>query len=513
MAAVWIFEDPLASPLLIFITQLCITLLLTRILGKVLSYVRQPPVIGEIIAGIILGPSVLGNIPGFTNAIFPTKAFLTATTTYNSVLTFGVIANIGLILFMFLMGMELDRGLLRKQWTLTFPIALAAIVVPFSIGVANAATWLYDVNAEGQPPSWSPPSNTAFVLFIGAAMSFTAFPVLAALLSHNNLFSSPLGVLVMSTAAVDDVMAWCTLAISSSFSRSNDPIDGLYVVALSVLYAIIMVFGVRLLLNWIHGVLLRRGLHTSPYYFTGLILMLFASSYCTEVIGIHAFFGAFMAGLVIPKDKNSNFVEEMGSRMELVVKEVLLPLYFAYSGIRTDIGSLNTIRYWGITLAVICLAVVGKFGAGCLASKLLSRRSWRFCVTVGLFMNTRGLVEIIALNVGLQLGILSTRLFTIMVLMAIATTVMTNPLVYLIFLKRYPSGDDTVEPSLHSAPSTHGRATSGSLELQVLGTIGSGEVAVAVGADKSVAAEEGCCAEPSARRPSSCGQGSQPPAA
>lgn len=459
MSGTWVFEDVTTSPLLVFLSQLAITLFLTRMLGKLLGYLRQPPVIGEIIAGILLGPTAMGHIPGFTDAIFPTW----------SLATFGVIANIGLILFMFLMGMELDRGLLRKQWKLSFPIAFCAIALPFGIGAANAATWLYDVNAEGMPPLRQEPSMTAFVLFIGAAMSFTAFPVLAALLSHNNLFSSPLGVLVMSTAAVDDVMAWCTLAIASSFSKSDSPVNGLYVVCLAVLYAIIMLFAIRIPLDWLHGKLVERRLHNSPYYFTALMLLLIGSSYCTEAIGIHAFFGAFMAGLIIPKRRNSDFVQVMGERMELLVKEFLLPLYFANSGIRTNIGTLDTARYWGITVAIICLAVLGKFTAGCLASKVLTKRSWRFCTTVGLFMNTRGLVEIIALNVGLQLGILSTRLFTMMVIMAICTTIMTNPLVYWIFLKRYPNGDDEAPPVLEPTQSGSMRGVE-SLELHVLGT-------------------------------------------
>lgn len=437
MAGTWVFEDVVNTPLEIFLLQLALTLVLTRMLGGLFRFAKQPQVIGEIIAGIILGPSVMGHIPGFTNTVFPVKAQLSATATYDSTQTFYVIANTGLILFMFMMGFELDRNLLRKHLGGSVIMGGAAIVMPFAIGCA-VATWLSSINNENQPDGWVSPSSTAFILFSGASMTFTAFPVLASILSAANLLDRPVGVVALSAAALDDIVAWCVLAVASSFAKNGSAVSGLYTLCLSVAYVLTMVFALRPSLRLLHGHLVKRDLHNNRYYFCVLMVLLIGSAYCTEAIGIHPFFGAFLMGLITPHE--GNFAEVLIPRMSLVTREVLLPLYFVNSGIKTNIGTLNTARYWGVTLAIIIIATLAKFVPSCLATKLLTRRTWRFSVTIGLLMNTRGLVEIIALNIGLSLGILSTRLFTMLILMAIATTIITSPLVWAFFLRHYPDG-------------------------------------------------------------------------
>lgn len=440
MGATWVFEDVTATPLLIFLLQLALTLIVTRVLGKLLGLLKEPQVIGEVIGGIIMGPSVLGRIPGFTAAVFPTAAPISAKATYDSTVTFSVIATVGLILFMFLMGCELDRKLLSREWKFSLPIAASAIAVPFSTG-ALASLWLRNVNAEGQPDTWSPPSNTSFLLFFGASMSFTAFPVLASILSASQLLASPLGVLSLSTAACDDIVAWCVLAIATSFSKHGSAVEGVYTCVLAMSFVAIMTLVLRPALLWAHVRLDARGHADSRYYFCFLVLLLIGAAYATEVIGIHPFFGAFVMGIITPK--TNGFVQNLLPRMELVVTEVLLPLYFVNSGVKTNIGTLNTIRLWGITLAITLLACMAKFLPSCLMTRLLTRRSWAFSSTLGVLMNTRGLVELIALNIGLSMGILSTQLFTMMVIMAIVTTLITSPAVWALYLRRFPDG---VEP-------------------------------------------------------------------
>lgn len=422
------------DPLLLFIMQVALTLALTRILGRLFSYLHQPQVIGEIIAGIILGPSVLGRIPGFTATVWPTAAPIGASgTPYNSTTTFYVVANMGVILFMFLLGCELDQTLLARQWRRSAPIALSAIMFPFGVGAA-ASVWLEQVNAEGQPPDWQPPSSRAFILFMGAAMSFTAFPVLASLLSSAGLLAAPIGIQALSCAAIDDVLAWCVLALASSFAKSGSALLGLYTTLLAAAYVAFMMVLVKPLLALTHRWLATKGLAQNRYYLSCLFLLMLASAFTTEGLGIHCFFGGFVAGLVMPTE--GNFAEELAVRMELVVTEVFLPLFFANSGIRTDLGSLSSARHWGITLAIICIACFAKFTPTCLVSKLVTKRDWRFCVAMGLLMNTRGLVEVIALNIGLSMGILSPRMFTMMIIMAIATTCITAPAVHLMYRNR-----------------------------------------------------------------------------
>lgn len=462
MAGEALISNPLTNPVLIFLAQLGITLAVTRILGKLFSYIKQPQVIGEVIGGILMGPTAFGHIPGYTAAIFPTQVYLTPTITYNSVQTFVVIANVGLVLFMFMMGLELDQNLMRKNLRVSFPIAISSILFPFAVGAVNSL-WLYDVNGVAAVGGQQP-DKVAFILFIGAAMSFTAFPVLASILKATKLMNLPLGVQAMSCAAIDDVLAWSTLAIASSFAKTASPVNGIYTFLIAVAYVVCMVVVVRWLLKKMHVYLETKGKSRSRYYYCFLFLVLIASTYVSELIGIHAFFGAFLAGLVMPK--SGDFTEDFIEKLALPVTEVFLPMYFVSSGIKTNIGLLESGADWGYTVAIIVLACLAKFIPGCLVSKLVTPHPWRFCVTLGILMNTRGLVEIIALNVGLSMGILSQKMFTMFVIMAIMTTVLTSPLLWFVYQRKYSPELETSNAHVESSNLRSSNRLDSSMEMQ-----------------------------------------------
>jgi len=420
----FVFQE-VESAIPLFLIQVVITLVLTRILGKILFYIKQPQVIGEMIGGILMGPSLFGMIPGYTNSIWPTW----------SLNTFTVVATIGLIFFMFLMGVQVEPKTFRKVYKRSFPIALASIVFPFAVGI-GASYWLYDYNLHvPDPPSNS--NRTGFVLFIGTSLSFTAFPVLASVLQARGLLETTIGVQSLSMAAVNDLLAWCLLALASSFVASSDPATGGYVFLLSIAYVLIMLIIIRPIMHKIHHYYYRKEDEDNKYFMVIIFLLLILSAFTTQIIGIHAFFGAFVAGIILPKEEG-NLAMKLVPQIELITKNFLLPLYFVSSGIQTDIRSLKTGEDGGYLVAIFFLAVIVKFVPSCLLTKLFMKNyPWRYCISVGFLMNTRGLVELIALNVGLSSHILSIELFTVFVLMAILTTLMTSPFLTLFYKKEY----------------------------------------------------------------------------
>ena len=420
----FVFED-VEQPLPIFLIQVFLTLVLTRILGKLLHYVRQPQVIGEMIGGILMGPSVLGMIPDYTNSIWPAW----------SINTFNVVASIGLIFFMFLMGLEVEPKTFRKVYKRSLPIALASIFFPFAVGI-GASFWLYDYNLHAKDP----PQNrnmTGFVLFAGTSLSFTAFPVLASVLEARGLLNTTIGVQSLSMASVNDLLAWCLLALASSFVASSDPAAGGYTFVLAISFVVGMLFLVRPLMHHIHHYFYSREDEDNTYFMVIIFLLLIMSSFTSQIIGIHAFFGSFLAGIILPKE-TGNLAHKLVPKIELITKNFLLPLYFVSSGIKTDIRSLRKGEdIWNLVVIFI-LAVLVKFIPSCLLTKLLMKNyPWGYCVTIGFLMNTRGLVELIALNVGLNTKILSIELFTVFVLMAILTTLMTSPLLTVFYKRKW----------------------------------------------------------------------------
>lgn len=426
-----------------FMMQLIIILLFSKLMAFFLGFVKQPPVIGEIIAGILLGPSCLGQWDWWKIHVFQTNDISSL-----SVTCISLVASLGIVLFMFYMGLELNEELVKRFWKTSVPIALCCVIFPFGVGVATA-TWIYDVNNDYLVV---PVDRTSFYLFTGASMSFTALPVLASLLSATGLISTPVGILTISTATSDDVLAWCVLALSTAFAK-GDPAAGGITFLLAVVFCALMFFVCRPTLAYIHNYYLQRGDEMNTSFTMIMIIFLLFSAFFSEIIHIHSFFGAFIAGLAAPKAGKWHLI--MGEKLQFLSQEVLLPLFFVSSGARTDIGSLNNGELGGITVALTVIASLAKFTPGCLVTKLATGRDWRFSVTVGILMNTRGLVELIALNIGYSLGILSKQIFTALVIMAIVTTCMSAPLVWLIYQRTYiPELEGQANeriPNLHEA--------------------------------------------------------------
>lgn len=396
------------EPLLLFMAQVVVILAASRALGLVAKPLRQPLVVAEIVAGILLGPSCFGAIwPAGARALFAP----------DSLKVLGLVSQLGLVLFMFLVGLELDFKQLRGRARASIAISHASIVVPFALG-GGAALVLH--------AHWAPAGVTLlpFALFLGIAMSVTAFPVLARILAEQKLSRSRLGVLAIACAAVDDVTAWCLLAFVVALAKSRGMLSAIGTAGLALVYIAAMVLIARpLLARWMARVAPRGEL--TQNLTAALFMLLLLSAMCTELIGIHALFGAFVLGAIVPKQHEVH--ARLSSRIEDVVVVVFLPLFFAFSGVRTQLGLLNTPVAWLVAATLCALACLGKFGGSAVAARLTGS-SWREATALGVLMNTRGLMELIVLNLGLDLGILSPTLFTMLVLMALVTTFMTSPL-------------------------------------------------------------------------------------
>ena len=395
------------DPLTRLFGQIIAIVLVSRLLGLVSRRIAQPMVIAEITAGILLGPSLLGwLLPEAAGVLFAPE----------SLGALQLLSQVGLVLFMFLIGLELDPKLLAGRARTSVAISHTSIVVPFALG-AGLAFWLY--------PRLSDPSVsfTAFTLFLGAAMSVTAFPVLARILSERRLLRTRVGAVTLACAAVDDVTAWCILAFVVAIARSTGLAAAGVTTVLSLVYIAAMFLLVRPLLSRLATrVSESEGLSNNAV--AVVMLLLFASAWTTELIGIHALFGAFLLGAVLPKD--GGFAHALAQKLEDLVLVVLLPLFFAYSGVRTQLGLLDTASDWWICGLIVLVASLGKFGGGAAAARLTGL-SWRESGVLGILMNTRGLMELIVLNIGLDIGVISPTLFAMMVVMALVTTFLTSP--------------------------------------------------------------------------------------
>lgn len=401
--------DPLPFSVLRLLTQILVVIAAARLVGKAFRKIRQPQVVGEMAAGILLGPSLFGALwPAGYEAIFPAGSldFLQA------------LSQVGLLVFMFLVGLELDLGMLRGKGRAAMTISHTSIAVPFALGTL-LALWLYPIAAEDGV------GFTGFALFLGTAMSVTAFPVLARILTERKLLATPVGAVTIACAAVDDVTAWTILAGVVLLVRSSHfDVPIWLTVAGSLAFVALMIGVVRPLLARRYG-RLRGGKLTHDSL--GMILAVtLGSAIVTEALGIHALFGAFLAGAVMPRSEG--FAGSLDERLQDFTVVLLLPLFFAYTGLRTRIDLLGDAESWVIFLAVMVVAVAGKLGGSAVAARV-SGMSWRDSALLGTLMNTRGLMELVVLNLGLEIGIISPRLFAVMVLMALATTFMTSPIV------------------------------------------------------------------------------------
>uniref|UniRef100_UPI003364CE70 cation:proton antiporter domain-containing protein n=1 Tax=Haliscomenobacter sp. TaxID=2717303 RepID=UPI003364CE70 len=400
-------QEGLKHPLSLFLLQILTIIAMARLLAWVMNKIGQPTVVGEIVAGILLGPSLLGWVaPDFFGYLFAPS----------SLGNLQLISQLGLVLFMFIVGMELDLRILRNSALDVFFISQSSIIVPYFMGIL-LAWFLFQTYAPAGI------SFLAFALFIGIAMSITAFPVLARIIQERGLNKTPLGSMAIAIAAVNDVLAWCILAAIIALVRSGSAQGALLTIGLSIGYVLFMVYVLKpLLARLANRFFSLETINRSVIAVIFFVVVL--SSFLTEVIGIHALFGAFVAGVIIPQ--NEEFRHVITNKIEDLTVVLLLPLFFVFTGLRTQIGLLNTPELWQTCGLIVALAVAGKF-IGSVIPARLSGLTWHNSIAIGALMNTRGLMELIVLNIGFDLGILSPAVFAMMVLMALATTFMTGP--------------------------------------------------------------------------------------
>ena len=386
--------------------QMAVILTTARLMAVAFRFIRQPEVMGEMAAGILLGPSFLGRIsPAMMNGLFPAGGLG----------SLYVLSQLGLVLFMFLVGLEVRPGSLRGSAKSVIIASQASIMAPFLLG--GVLAWsIYPRLGNGAP-------RLPFVLFLGAAMGITAFPVLARILADCKLTHTRVGMFALSCAAIDDVTAWCLLAVITVIARpeaNQNPLPWRFAALIG--YILAMVFLVRPALRR----LLPASATPDRARFGAAMIFLLLSVWATEALAVHALFGAFLAGIVMPK--GGQLQEGLRDRLESVTLVLLLPLFFAYTGLRTSIALLNSVELWLLCALIVTVAVGSKL----LVSGVIVHASgmpWRESLAVGVLVNTRGLVELVILNVGLDLHILSPTLFSMMVIMALATTLMTAPLI------------------------------------------------------------------------------------
>ncbi|HLQ28678.1 MAG TPA: cation:proton antiporter [Ktedonobacteraceae bacterium] len=392
--------------------QLIVILIVVHIFGYLCRLIGQQWVIGEILAGLALGPSLLGLLaPGLKGLLFPASSLPTLQT----------LGDIGLVLYMFSLGARLDTHLMLRQSRRAIVVSLSGIILPLMLG-ASLAYFLYPAGFGG------PKANLlSFMLLVGSAMAITAFPVLARLLADKNMLGTRIGMLALTCAAVGDVLAWCLLALVVAIIHAN----GLTSVALTVGSTIVFI-GVMFAIMRPLLAYAERRIQSKQLLITLSLVLLLLSAYVTSMIGIHPVFGAFLMGIILPR--RATFIEQVRS-LDQVNTVIFLPLFFVFSGLRTQIGLLNSPTLWLICLLVLLIACVSKIVGSTLPMRWMGD-SWRESLSLGVLMNTRGLVELIVLNIGLDLGVLSPTLFSMLVIMAVVTTMMASPLLPLLGYKQ-----------------------------------------------------------------------------
>lgn len=402
----------LQQPLSLLLLQIIVIIAAARGLGYLFARISQPAVIGEMLAGILLGPSLLGWMaPRTESFLFPASSFG----------TLQLLSQIGVILFMFIVGMELNVRFLRKRARTAVLVSHAGILAPFILGTALSLLLYRSLAPQGV-------SFRAFALFMGIAMSITAFPVLSRILEQRGMSETPLGSTAIACAAVDDVTAWCLLALVLAIARAESLAGAIRTVGLALFFIAVMIFLIR---PKIHQIIKRAGHKeaTGNGLIAGMLIFAFASALFTETIGIHALFGAFLAGVVLPPQLVTRV--RVKERLETFNMVFLLPLFFAFTGLRTQINLLDDRWSWFLCACIIMAAIAGKLAGTALAARSTGM-SWYDSLSIGALMNTRGLMELIALNIGFDLGILSAKAFAMMVLMALITTTMAGPILSLL---------------------------------------------------------------------------------
>ncbi|XP_010909726.1 cation/H(+) antiporter 19 [Elaeis guineensis] len=407
----WQGENPLEASLPLAIVQICLVIAVTRSLAFLLRPLRQPRVIAEIIGGILLGPSALGRSETFLETFFPK----------NSLTVLDTLANIGLLYFLFLVGLELDLRAIRRTGKRALIIAIAGISLPFIMGIGTSFALRTTINkgvAEGP-----------FLVFMGVALSITAFPVLARILAELKLLTTDIGRMAMSAAAVNDVAAWILLALAIALSGAGSMLVSLWVLLSGAAFVVAAALFLRPALAW----MARRSPEGEPVkelYICATLVSVLACGFITDTIGIHALFGAFVVGIIVPKE--GPFAGVLIEKVEDLISGLFLPLYFVSSGLKTNVATIKGGQSWGLLVLVITTACLGKIG-GTVITSLLVNVPVREALTLGFLMNTKGLVELIVLNIGKDRKVLNDETFAILVLMALFTTFITTPLVMTIF--------------------------------------------------------------------------------
>jgi len=410
--------------------QLIVILIAVQLLGSLCKRIGQQWVIGEILVGLALGPSLLGALlPGAKNFIFPTSALPTLQT----------LGTIGLTLYMFSLGTHMDIHLMRRQSRIAVFTSVSGILVPLAMG-ATLAFFLF--------PHLGGPKATlvSFMLMVGTAMSITAFPVLARFLVEKGLLGTKIGTSALTCAAVDDITAWCLLALVTAVVHAHGLLSVAVTVGLTLLFIVCMLVLVRPFLASIDQHI--RSKHVMIFLYVVIMLL---AAYYTQKIGIHPAFGAFLTGLILPRKA---LLVELTDAFDRLNAVLFLPLYFVYSGLHTQIGLISSPWLWLICLLTLAIACISKIFGGTAAMRIVGE-SWHTALSLGVLMNTRGLVELIVLNIGLELGVLSPTMFAILVIMALVTTMMTAPLLSLLDYKHKKQSISIAETGSNSLLTTH----------------------------------------------------------
>ena len=399
------------------VLQIAVILVAARLVGFLFQKIHQPQVMGEMVAGILLGPSLLGWLaPGVSDALFPVA----------SLGYLNALSQVGLVVFMFVVGLALDPSELHGYGSAAVLTSHMSIVAPFCLGSLTALYLYPRLSDDGV-------AFSHFALFLGAAMSITAFPVLARILTERGLVRTRMGTLALACAAVDDVTGWCILACIVTLVRATHAARPAWItMAGSVVYVLLMIFVVRRALPAFERAFRKRG-QLSDNLIAAVVALVLASALATEWLGIHLLFGAFLMGAIMPK--TPDFVGYLLNKFESVTVVLLLPLFFAYTGLRTRIGVGGGRAIWFYSAIVIVVAIAGKLG-GSMFTARLAGMPWREAASLGILMNTRGLMELVILNIGLDIGVISPAMFSIMVLMALVTTFMTTPLLEWVYPAR-----------------------------------------------------------------------------